>query len=134
MISCTRCNNTGRVKEQQGFFTIERNCPKCFGGLLDPKLVAVEPSRTQVVIGSFTPRAVENEFAPDPELIRHCEGLLEQARSGKLRGVAYGVVHHDGLVPAGEINWGFYAVNGTSIALGESISRLRHAWDKERDK
>lgn len=145
MTTCERCCNTGRVKEQQGFFTVERNCPLCHGGLISPNVAAAtaaetftEQMRTQIaaVVGTarFTPRAVENEFAPDPELIRHCEQLLEQARSGKLRAVAYGTVVHDGLVPAGEVNWGFYNAAGAGFALGESISRLRHAWDKDRDK
>lgn len=87
-----------------------------------------------VLTPTFKPRAVENEFAPDPKLIEHCERLLADAKSGKLRAVAYAVVHHDGLVPAGEINRGFYNVPGTGFALGESISRLRHAWDKDQDR
>ena len=28
---CTTCNGAGRVRQQQGFFTIERTCPTCHG-------------------------------------------------------------------------------------------------------
>lgn len=30
-ITCTTCNGDGRVRQQQGFFTIERTCPSCAG-------------------------------------------------------------------------------------------------------
>ncbi|MBK1667658.1 molecular chaperone DnaJ [Rhodovibrio sodomensis] len=30
-INCTTCNGDGRVRQQQGFFTIERTCPSCAG-------------------------------------------------------------------------------------------------------
>jgi molecular chaperone DnaJ len=30
-ISCTTCNGNGKVRAQQGFFTIERSCPTCGG-------------------------------------------------------------------------------------------------------
>ena len=30
-INCTTCNGDGRVRQQQGFFTIERTCPSCGG-------------------------------------------------------------------------------------------------------
>ena len=29
--SCTTCDGVGRVRQQQGFFTIERTCPTCHG-------------------------------------------------------------------------------------------------------
>jgi molecular chaperone DnaJ len=30
-VTCTTCNGDGRVRQQQGFFTIERTCPACGG-------------------------------------------------------------------------------------------------------
>ena len=30
-VNCTTCNGDGRVRQQQGFFTIERTCPTCGG-------------------------------------------------------------------------------------------------------
>ena len=30
-VNCTTCNGDGRVRQQQGFFTIERTCPSCGG-------------------------------------------------------------------------------------------------------
>lgn len=91
------------------------------------------PYSPPVLPSPFKPRAVENEFAPDPKLIEHCEKLLADAQSGKLRAVGYAVVYHDGLVPSGEINRGFYNTPGTGFALGESISRLRLAWDRDQE-
>lgn len=37
--TCSTCDGVGRVRQQQGFFTIERTCPTCHGGgqiLRDP--------------------------------------------------------------------------------------------------
>src|SRR3546814_3333457 len=31
-VSCQTCHGRGRVRAQQGFFTIERTCPACHGG------------------------------------------------------------------------------------------------------
>jgi molecular chaperone DnaJ len=30
-VNCTTCNGDGRIRQQQGFFTIERTCPACGG-------------------------------------------------------------------------------------------------------
>ncbi len=98
----------------------------CNGGCRLHADARVAPMRT-------TPRAVENEFEPDAKIVEHCEQLLKDAQSGKLRGLAYGTVHHDGLVPSGSVEWGFVMASGAGFAVGESISRLRHAWDKDRD-
>ena len=84
-------------------------------------------------VATFTgPTKVSNPFEPDPKVVEHCERLLEQARSGKLRGLAYATVTHDDLVPAGEINWGFHSGSAVVYAMGEAISRLRYKWDLDR--
>src|SRR5205823_3728251 len=31
-VTCPTCGGNGRVRAQQGFFTIERTCPSCHGG------------------------------------------------------------------------------------------------------
>lgn len=112
-------------------------CTSVSGCKLDPGCrgrCALEPAAiSPLTIERFKPRAVENQFEPDAKLIEHVERLLVDAKSGKLRGLAYAVVAHDGLVPAGKIDWGIVSVVGVNFALGESISRLRHAWDNEQD-
>ncbi len=106
------------------------DCSQWTGCQLKPHCVGVCEFATPT---RFKPRAVENQFEADPKLIDHIERLLADAKSGKLRGLGLALVNHDGLVPAGEVSWWFYATRGTSYVLGEAISRLRHAWDKERD-
>lgn len=103
-------------------------CLRC--GLLLDQCDCQPPNSTNI---TTIPTEVRRPFAPDPKIIDHCERLLADAKSGKLRGLAYGVVYHDGLVPMGEVNWGFHSTVGAAFALGEAISRLRHAWDKDRD-
>lgn len=46
------------------------------------------------------PARYRKEFTPDPDIVRECETLLEQARSGQLRAFAVALVFHDNLVPS----------------------------------
>lgn len=70
------------------------------------------------------PRAVCKDFAPDPQVIKHVEAVLEMAKSGKLRAVATAVVYHDGLVPDGETGAGYVTTPGTRYALTYAVDKL----------
>lgn len=84
-MTCTNCCGTGRIRVQQGIYMVERNCPVCWkeragipewlGPTADPRPVyqALPPELQRVIDMPTKPRAVENEFAPDPKLIEHCE-------------------------------------------------------------
>jgi hypothetical protein len=74
------------------------------------------------------PRRHREEFAPDPDIVRECETLLAQAKSGQLRAFAVALVFHDGLIPSGEVNRAWVTTPGTAWALDTSISRLVHKW------
>lgn len=79
------------------------------------------------------PRRHREPFDPDPRLIRHCERLLADARSGKLRAVAYATVYHDDLSPAGSVDHGWAAAPGTYYATSHGVARLARAWGRECD-
>lgn len=90
------------------------------------------PSGESVV--QFTgPAKVTNQFAPNENLIVELKKLLAEAENGKLRSMAYALVRHDDLIKSGSTSTGYVLEDGTSFALGEVISRLRHRWDQDRD-
>lgn len=74
------------------------------------------------------PARYRKEFTPDPDIVRECETLLEQARSGQLRAFAVALVFHDNLVPSGAVNRAWVTTPGTAWALDTSISRLAWKW------
>lgn len=74
------------------------------------------------------PKPYRNSFDPDAEIVRECETLLAQAKSGELRAFAVALVFHDGLIPAGMINRSWVTTPGTAWALDTSLSRLLWKW------
>ena len=58
---------------------------------------------------------------PDPELIERIESILEEAKSGELRGIAYALVRTDG----GQ-GVGWTGVDGTRHLLASGIMMLHH--------
>ena len=79
------------------------------------------------------PRLHSLRFAPASPLIIHCERLLADAKSGRLRALVYGTVYHDNLSPAGSVDHGFCVGPGTYYAATHAVERLRRAWDRECD-
>ena len=79
------------------------------------------------------PHEVRLRFAPASPLVTHCERLLADAKSGRLRALVYGTVCHDGLSPAGSVDHGFCVGPGTYYAATHAVERLRRAWDRECD-
>ena len=72
----------------------------------------------------------KERFAPDPQIVERCYALLEAAKRGELRGLAYVTVVHDGLTPGGEAGTGFVAGPGTLFALSHALRLLDHRWDR----
>lgn len=77
------------------------------------------------------PRAHVEPFDPIPAVIHHCERLLQDAKSGRLRGMAYATIYNDDLSPAGSVDHGFCCGSGTYYAMSHGVRRLVHAWDIE---
>lgn len=73
----------------------------------------------------------KERFAPVPALIKHCETLLELAKSGKLRSLAYAQVTHDDLVVGGEVDHGLVLTPFTKFAMCAAMTRLSRAWSDE---
>lgn len=74
------------------------------------------------------PKRYRETFEADPSIVRECEILLEQAKSGQLRAFAVAIVFHDDITAAGEINRAWVTTPGTAWALDTSLNRLVHKW------
>lgn len=79
-------------------------------------------------VRSFPARKVSVAFEPNADIVAQCERLLEDAKSGLLRGMAVAVVRHNGLTPDHEITrgWAFDTVVGW--AMEAAIGRLQVAF------
>lgn len=89
-------------------------------GILAPETVAM-----------LKPKRVVLFTEPDPGIIDHIEKLLEKAKSGEMRALAYAYVTTDGLEPAGGTTFGHRATTGTRYGLTYAIESLRKAWGDE---
>lgn len=76
------------------------------------------------------PKRYRAQLEPSPEVIRECEGLLEQAKLGNLRAIAVALVYRDDLIADGEVNRAWVTTPGTVWALDTSLNRLVHKWRK----
>lgn len=80
-------------------------------------------------VRQLKPTEVTASFAPIPELIEELERLLEQAKSGKLRGAAWAVVFEADAKPDGEATCGFVRGPYTRYAMAFALSELRIKWE-----
>lgn len=77
---------------------------------------------------SSLPVQVKVPFAPDADIVKHLEMLLELAKSGKLRGVASAYVLHDDLTEGGAANYA-WAGKDAAWSLTRAISLLCYKWE-----
>lgn len=68
-----------------------------------------------------------------PELISELESLLADARSGKLRALAWGSVLHDGVAPDAQVQTGWACAPLTTWATYAAIAKLVFRWNHEHD-
>ena len=74
-------------------------------------------------------REHKEPFAPVPEVVEQCYKLLQEAKSGNLRALAYATVRHDGLTE-GIAAMGF-STGGSPASvfpLTHAIELLRRRW------
>jgi len=75
------------------------------------------------------PREHKEPFNPDPLLIEHCYKLLDAAKKGDLRALAYCTVMHDGLTAGAQVGCGWAASGpATVFALTHALGVLERRW------
>jgi len=81
------------------------------------------------------PREHIERFAPDPNVVEHCYALLQAAKEGRLRGIAYATVSHDGLTEAALAASGFVSpVQFGVFAMSHAIGMLTRRWGQYCDE
>lgn len=81
------------------------------------------------------PREHTERFAPDPDVVRQLYELLQDAKSGKLRSVAYATVCHDGLSEWGLSGSGWVCSGSLDVyALNHAIGQLKRRWGRYCDE
>jgi hypothetical protein len=81
------------------------------------------------------PREHKERFAPDPRVIEQCYVLLDAAKKGELRALAYCTVTHDGLTEGAQVGCG-WATSGpaTVYAVTHALGVLDRKWAKYCDE
>jgi len=74
------------------------------------------------------PREHRERFEPDPDVVEECYKLLEMAKKGELRALAFATVLHDGLIDSGAAGSGFVVNGPTLFALSHAIGTLSRRW------
>lgn len=72
----------------------------------------------------------KKSFEPNDKLIKFLQGILDQAKEGKLRAVAVATVYHDDLDPGGEASEGWNYSSGTKFSLSHALLRLNAQWGR----
>jgi hypothetical protein len=71
----------------------------------------------------------QERWPPDPEIVKQLTDMLEDAKVGKIRAIAFAIVRADDGLEGGTATTGFVRNGASFYALSHAINYLKHRWD-----
>jgi hypothetical protein len=79
------------------------------------------------------PREHKERFAPVPDVVEVLHKLMQAAKKGELRAIAFATSTADNLTPNGLAGSGFVADKGDMFTLSHALATLNRRWGRYCD-